>query len=100
MHFTGNGISHKNFRELLAHFRKDMKCAFCPKAVVDDSDSEPEHDGDVEMDNDNEIELESEGEDVPMDVDNEDYNSESTNSDEDSQKDLGNVEEETDHDDI
>jgi hypothetical protein len=53
MRFTGNGISHKNFRELLGEFRKDMKRAFRPKASVKDSDSESEHDGDMEMQNDN-----------------------------------------------
>ena len=44
MRFTGNGIGHKNFQELLADFHKDIKGAFHPKGVVMDSDSEPEHD--------------------------------------------------------
>ena len=90
MRFTGNGISHKNFQELFADFHKDIKGAFHPKGVVMDSDSEPEHDGDVEM----------EGEDTPMHVDNENYSSESTGSDEDGQKDLGDLEEKTDDDNI
>jgi hypothetical protein len=81
--FTGNGIGHKNFRELLGDFCKGMKRAFRSKASVKDSGLELEHDGNVEVHNDEDEDLEmgsEDSEDSPRD-DADVYDSESSGED-------------------